>query len=168
MENIVKRDEIYNLKSLESEYLKYLDVSKKTEETYIIALHQFWNYLKENNIENVTRQDIINFKNEMLETKTPNTVQSYLVAIKSFFKWSNYEHIYPNIADNIKSVKIDRRHKKDSLNENQIQEMFSKIDNLRDKALIGLMLTTGVRTIEIEINTIIVSTRVGTKIATYL
>lgn len=150
MKELVKINDIYNLKALENEYLKYLDVSKKTEETYIIALHQFWNYLKNNNIQNVTREDIIKFKNEVLENKTPNTAQSYLVAIKSFFRWTNYKNVYPNIADNVKSVKIDRRHKKDSLNEQQIHELFSKIDNIRDKALIGLMLTTGVRTIEIE------------------
>lgn len=150
MENLIVKEEKYNLKTLESKYLNYLDVSRKTEETYMIALHQFWEYLKRNNVEQVGRQDVINFKNEMLEDRTPNTVQSYLVAIKSFFKWANYENIYPNIADNVKSVRIDKRHKKDSLNEQQIQELFAKVDNLRDKALIGLMLTTGVRTIEIE------------------
>lgn len=138
------------LKMYETDYIKYIDVSPKTQETYLIGLNQFWEYLKENNIKNATRQDIIDFKNELMKEKSMNTIQSYLVAIKSFFKWTSYMNIYPNIAENIKGVKLDKRHKKDSLQQEEIQKLINKIDNLKDKTLICLMLTTGVRTIEIQ------------------
>lgn len=138
------------LKNLQTKYIEYLDVSSKTQETYLIALKQFWTWLQKNKIEKPIREDIIRFKAEMQNKVSANTVQSYLIAIKSFFKWCNYMNFYPNICDNIKGVKVDKRHKKDSLENNQIEELINAIDNIRDKALICLMLTTGLRTIEIE------------------
>lgn len=149
LEKTIKMD-LKGLQGLQESYINYIDVSPKTQETYMIALNQFWNFLKENNKNNATREDVLAFKSKMLLTNSPNTVQSYLVAVKSFFNWCNYVGLYPNISENVKGVKLDKRHKKDSLEEEQINELVNAIDNDRDRALICLMLTTGLRTIEIE------------------
>lgn len=141
---------LIELQGLQESYINYIDVSPKTQQTYMIALNQFWSFLKKHNKNNATRGDVLLFKQEMLENNSPNTVQSYLVAIKSFFNWCSYVGLYPNISENVKGVKLDKRHKKDSLEENQIAQLIGAIDNVRDKALICLMLTAGLRTIEIE------------------
>lgn len=150
MNNMLQNMGFLEFKSLQKSYIDYIDVSEKTQQTYLIGLKQFWSYLQSQNITKPQRQDIIDFKNLILEYNTPNTIQSYLIAIRSFFKWCENMGIYPNIADNIKSVKVDKKHKKDSLSVDKIQELVSTIDNIKDKALICLMLTTGLRTIEIE------------------
>ena len=150
MNNMLQSMGGLEFKSLQKSYIDYIDVSQKTQQTYLIGLKQFWSYLQSQNITKPQRQDIIDFKNLILEYNTPNTIQSYLIAIRSFFKWCECMGIYPNIADNIKSVKVDKKHKKDSLSVDKIQELILKIDNVKDKALVCLMLTTGLRTIEIE------------------
>ncbi|MBQ3444840.1 MAG: tyrosine-type recombinase/integrase [Selenomonadaceae bacterium] len=90
----------------------------------------------------------------MLSTKKASTVQLYIIAAKLFFKFLFQHNIYPNITDNMKSAKVDHEHKKDALTINQCQALLQSIDvstskGLRDRAIISLMMTAGLRTIEV-------------------
>ena len=106
MNNLINMNGI-GMYDLKQKFLDYIDVSKKTTETYSIALEQFGKWLKVNNITHPQREHIIMYKNELLNNnKKTTTVSSYLIAIRQFFKWLNYEKIYPNITENVKGVKI--------------------------------------------------------------
>ena len=64
------------------------------------------------------------------------------------------EKIYPNIADNIKGCKIGHDHKKEALDVDQSRRLIDSINEhtlkaMRDKAIICLMLSAGLRTVEI-------------------
>ena len=137
-------------------YINYLDVTPKTTETYTKALKQLFKYLQANNIKKPNRDNIIAFREELKETgHKPNTIQNYIIAVRLFFRWTAQTGLYPNIADHLKGAKINREHKKDYLAPKQIKQVLAGIDTktlqgLRDYAIVALMVTGGLRTIEIS------------------
>ena len=140
--------------SLVELWIKVTDVRPSSQKTYAKALNQMFKYFYSNSIANPTRADIERWKTEMLSTKKASTVQLYIIAVKLFFKFLSQHNIYPNITDNMKSAKVDHEHKKDALTINQCQALLQSIDvstskGLRDRAIISLMMTAGLRTIEI-------------------
>lgn len=143
-----------NLKDIMSDYVQYIDASPNTIETYIKALRNFKNWTEENSIHQPTRQDIITYKKMLEETHKATTTQTYLIALKQFFRWTEQAELYPNVADNIKGVKISKSPKKDYLNTTAVKNILSSIDQTtlkgkRDYAIIALMLTCGLRDIEV-------------------
>lgn len=143
-----------NLEDLYNRFLKYTDAMPKTIDTYRKAINQFLLYLQENGISQPVREDVLNFKTELLKEHKPTTVQNYIMAVRQFFNWTEVEGLYPNIAKHVKGAKIDRSFKKDYFTGNQIKHILSTIDRStlqgkRDYAIISLMVTGGLRTIEV-------------------
>lgn len=132
----------------------YLDATPKTIETYTRNIRPFAYYLKDNGIRRPSRDDVITFRDQLKDKYKPSTVQAYIMAVKLFFSWTAQAGIYPNIAEKVKGAKLDTEHKKDYLTEKQVVKMFSGIDRTtlkgkRDYAILSLMVTSGMRTIEI-------------------
>lgn len=141
-------------RELMNRFINYLDTSKKTIETYTRALKQFFMYLSTNGISHPVRADVVAYRDLLKVDHKPTTVQNYLTAVKVFFKWTAQEGLYPNIAEHIKGARIDTEHKKDYLTTRQVKEVIGSIDKdglkgLRDYAIITLMVTGGLRTIEV-------------------
>lgn len=136
-------------------FIKYIDVTPKTIETYSKALRQLFKYFLTRGIRQPQREDILAFKEELkLRGLKPTTVQNYISATKVFFSWTAQEGYYPNIAEKVKGAKIDREHKKDYLTSGQVKEILSAVDTSslkgkRNYALLSLMVTGGLRTIEV-------------------
>lgn len=136
-------------------YIAYLDASPKTAETYTKALRQFFGYLSLNGISQPAREDLIAFREDLKASgHKPTTVQNYITAARLFFQWTAQEGLYPNIAEHLKGAKLDREHKKDYLTSAQVKEILSGVDRgdlqgLRDYAILTLMITGGLRTIEV-------------------
>ena len=140
---------------LYSRYIAFIDAKPKTIETYTRALRQFFKYTQEQGISNPTREDIIAYRETLRESHKPTTIQNYITALRQFFKWTEQEGLYKNVADKIKGAKIDRAHKKDYLSGPQVKEILDDIDleveiGMRDYAIFALMVTGGLRTIEIS------------------
>lgn len=137
-------------------FIAYLDTAPKTIQTYTRALRQLFNYFYLNGINQPTREDIIAFRDELKASgHKPTTVQNYITATKIFFSWTEQEGLYPNIADHLKGAKLDRDHKKDYLTSRQVKEVLAGVDRsteqgLRDYAILLLMVTGGLRTIEVS------------------
>jgi integrase/recombinase XerC len=135
-------------------WTRYIDASPRTVETYNKAVRQFLSYLKDNGISQPAREDVISFKEYMASTHKPTTAQGYLMAVKQFFKWTQMEGLYPNVADNVKAVKLDKGHKKDYLTSGQVKGLLStstgeSLSEKRDYAVLALMVTSGLRTVEV-------------------
>lgn len=137
-------------------FIGYLDTSKKTVETYRTSLRQFFTYLTGKSISNPQREDILAYKEELKATgHKATTIQNYITAIRLFFQWTALEGIYPNIADHIKGAKISREHKKDSFTVDQVRDFLNSIDTSslqgkRDYAILLLMVSCGLRDIEVQ------------------
>ena len=137
-------------------FINYLDASPKTVETYKKALRQFFNYLAINGIRQPHREDVIAFRDDLKASGLkPTTVQNYITATRIFFKWTEQEGLYPNIAEHVKGAKLDKNHKKDYLTSRQAKEVLASIETdteegLRNYAILSLMVTGGLRTIEVS------------------
>ena len=136
-------------------FIAYVDATERTIDTYRKALKQFFVYLKDNSICQPTRTDVLNYREELKASHKPATVQTYIIAIRQFFKWTEIEGIYPDIADHVKGAKVDREHKKDYLTSAQVKAVMQSIDRtteqgIRDYAVLALMFTAGLRTVEVS------------------
>lgn len=138
-------------------FINYTDVQDTTLKGYTTDLKPFFKYLRDNNINQPTRQDIKDYKEHLKTLKlTAGTKQQYFRACKHLFKWLASEGLYLNVADNIKGFKVDTsKTKKESFNESDIKIILNKIDTStqvgkRDKAIILLILTGGLRINEVR------------------
>lgn len=139
-----------------SRFVSYIDGKEKTVETYTKALRQLFNYFSLNGITQPTREDVIAFREELKASgHKPTTVTNYINATRLFFQWTEQEGLYPNIAQHIKGAKLDREHKKDYLTSRQVKAVLETVERdslhgLRDYAMLVLMVTGGLRTIEVS------------------
>ena len=137
-------------------FINYLDASPKTVETYKKALRQFFNYLGLHGIRQPQREDVLAFRDDLKASGLkPTTVQNYITATRIFFKWTAQEGLYPNIAEHVKGAKLDKNHKKDYLTSRQAKEVLANVETdseegLRNYAILSLMVTGGLRTIEVS------------------
>ena len=146
---------ILDMDALFIRWVSYLDAAPKTIDTYRKAMKQFVLWVADKGIDKPVRADIIAYRDELKENHKPATVQLYMGAVKLFFRWTEQEHIYPNIADHVKGAKIDTEHKKDPLTSAQAKRLMESIDRntlkgKSDYALLAVMITTGLRTISIS------------------
>ncbi len=138
------------------QFVSYLDVAPRTAETYAKALRRFFCYLSARGIKNPVRDDIIAFRDDLKSTHKPATVSIYITAVKLFFQWTAQEGYYPNIADHVKGAKLTRDHKKDYLTGHQVRAVLDNMHDTtsesgaRDYAIITLMVTCGLRDIEVH------------------
>lgn len=141
--------------ALMDSFLEYLDASRKTIETYTRALRQLFKFFSLHGVEQPARADVLAFRDELAATgHKATTIQNYVTAAKVFFKWTAQAGLYPDIAEHLKGAKLNHEHKKDYLTSGQVQRVLSTIsrDTLkgkRDYAILALMVTCGLRTIEV-------------------
>lgn len=145
----------YISEDLLDSFTRFLDASPQSVRTYSRAVKQFLRYLSLNGITQPTREDVIGFRESLKESHKPSTIQNYVIAVRLFFQWTETAGIYPNIAQHVKGAKISRSHKKDYLTSSQLQNVLSQIDRSteqgrRDYAIAAIMITGGLRDIEIS------------------
>lgn len=138
-----------------NDFINFLDVTVNTANAYKKALKQMFNYFHNYGVVNPNRDNILNFKRD-LESKgrKPSTIALYLAAARRFFSWTEQTSIYPNITVGVKAPKIERGHKKDYLAANQVKSILAEInrsnlEGLRNYAILALMTTGGLRTVEV-------------------
>ena len=136
-------------------FIAYIDAKPKTIEVYTRAIRQFAGYLTENNIDKPVREDILAFRSYLKETgHKPATIQNYITVTRRFFQWTAQEGIYPDVAEHVKGAVIGREHKKDYLTGKQAKAVLENVDcselkGIRDYAILLLMITGGLRNIEV-------------------
>ena len=137
-------------------FVNFLDVAPKTAQTYCKAMKQIFNFLRGHGIKTPTRESIIAFKKELQgKGRKASTIALYLSSARRFFSWTEQSGIYPNIARDVKAPKIDKGHKKDYFTSSQLKSILtgidrSNIEGMRNYAMLSLMVTGGLRTIEIS------------------
>lgn len=136
-------------------FTAFLDVTPLTVRAYSSGLKIFAKFLADENIKNPTRDDILTFKKRLENIgRKPSTIALYLSALRRFFSWSESEGIYRNIATGVKAPKLSQGYKKDYFSANQIKSVLSginrtDIEGMRNYAIMALMTTGGLRTVEV-------------------
>lgn len=140
---------LQKLETYTESFIDYLDVDDLTLKAYKVGINSFMQYLKDNNIKQPTRDNIIAFRNELRQHYSSNTVNTYMIAVRSLFKYLEIHDLYKNIAIDIKGARYDTTPKKEVLSIEQAQMIYKGLKDIREKALFGLLITTGLRGIEV-------------------
>ena len=131
-------------------FLDFIDVSDNTIKTYNVGLLQFIQYLKDRNIQEPTREDIIDFREYLKEEQLkPNTINAYLIAIRNFYNWLEYEGITKDITKKIKGIKLERKHLKRGLSVEEIKKVLSVCKDIREELMLKIMINCGLRCNEV-------------------
>ena len=139
---------------LRADWLKYLSVTSATALTYMKAVKRFDRYCTANAVKRPTEETILEYREQLTKEVSPSTVQVYLTAVKLFFRWLSKRGLYANIAEHVKGMKVSAEHKRDALTVEQARRVLGSVETStvkgkRDKAMIALLLTTGMRSIEL-------------------
>ena len=137
------------------DFKRNLDATPSTKETYLKGVKVFLEWCTLNNISEVTHATLIQYKEDLVaQNKKSATISMYMTALKKLYKYLETKGI-KNIASDLKGAKQKRNYSKDPLTLDQAKDLLNSIDRTtkegkRNYALIHLLLTTGLRTIEIE------------------
>lgn len=141
---------IEKLQTQVSNFIDYLDVDDKTLKAYKVGIRALFNYMELHGIKQPTRDDIIGFRNMLRETYSTNTTNTYMIAVRSLFKYLEIHKLYPNITTDIKGAKYSNTPKKQVLSLEQTKMIYNSLTDLREKCLFSLLITTGLRGIEVQ------------------
>ena len=145
----------FNSVSLLNRFVKFADVSNNSIYTYAKGIRQFIYFIDNMHIAQPTRDNIIEFKKYLEHNKhSANTIATYLTAIRKFFAWTESAGLYPNITIGVKAPRQPKGFKKDAFSGAQIKEVMttintSTLEGIRNFAMLGLITTAGLRTVEI-------------------
>lgn len=143
------------LEDLFKDFIVFIDASPNTIRTYRGSLKQWFLYLRQNQIIQPTAETVRQYRDYLQENgKKATTVKNYIIAVKRFFQWTEEAGLYPNIAKHIKSGRLSKNFKRDYLTGSQSRQILAHIDRStikgkRDYAMLVMMLTMGLRTIEV-------------------
>ena len=143
------------INNLMQDWLNFVDVQPTTFTTYQRVLKNFGKYLAENNISELNREIVIGYRDFLLDNLKPSTCRLYVATVKLFVKFLASKGICPDFTAHFKGVKVvNSTHSRDALTADEAKEVFhsmqgSDVKSLRDKAIVGLMLATGLRCVEV-------------------
>ena len=144
--------------TIASAFVSFQQVHHNTPATYLRSLRQFnaWVNASGRALASLNKSDILAFINDMRAGHySPNTINSYVTAVRRFYVWLEEMGLARNIAANIRSEKYDELHvKKDFTASQAVAILKAAENNKRDFAILNLMLYCGLRVSEISNATI--------------
>ena len=157
-----------SLKQLKRQFLEYIEIERgrslKTVENYDHQLGRFLDFLKNDDPAKITPDSVRDFrlwlnrqptghnkaKSETLSKKTQNY---YLIALRAFLKYLARQEIKSLQPEHIELAKVGER-SLDLITPTELQRLLDSpkgtdIKNLRDKAVLELLFSTGLRLSEL-------------------
>jgi len=157
-----------SLKQLKTQFLEYTEIEKgrslHTVENYDRYLTRFLEFIKQDNPANITADVVREFrlwlnrqptgslknKGETLSKKTQNY---YLIALRAFLKYMARQEIKTLPAERIELAKVGERHL-DLITQEELSRLLAspsggELKDLRDKAILELLFSTGLRVSEL-------------------
>lgn len=146
-----------DLEEMAKEWLAYVDVSPNSELVYRKSLGYFFQWMIDHHLSDPTRADIIAYRNDLIqENLSVSTINQYIRAVKSFYQWLDHLGLHQDVTQGLKHLKSDYGFKKGYLSYEQCRKVLNAFKdleasekNLRNQAILGLLMTTGLRTIEV-------------------
>ena len=154
------------LENLIIEYLKEKDITRGTFELYNTILKQYVTYLKDHHILYATTRDVIDYLN-LKRSKGYSTQWIYhqISAIKGLYQYLRLNQVRlhleieyaDDITESIRNVHIKKQISKPILTIEEAKQLILRtkkgrryIWHYRDHAMIYLMITTGLRSVEVR------------------
>ena len=146
-----------NLKNEIDNYVDTLDRKEITKSSYRSILYRWVNYLKSKRIYSPNKRDIIAYKEKIAKSTGSASIQKTIVVLRGFYKYLKLSGKYDDITYGVRGAKVEKVFKKNPLEVDEIIKLISKakeestisISHLRNYVIIVLMVTTGMRTIEV-------------------
>ncbi len=133
--------------------LEALDVSERTREIYGRNLGYYADWLESEGRTGDDRADFVAYKKHLMERYAASTVSAYMSTVRTFYQWACSEgYIATDITAGIKGPAKPRGFRKDPLSIEQARQLLQigkdDPEALRDRAIVSLLIHTGIRTIE--------------------
>ncbi|MFA6520141.1 MAG: tyrosine-type recombinase/integrase [Candidatus Paceibacterota bacterium] len=157
------------LKELKTRFLEYLEIEKgaalRTIENYDHYLTKFLEFIKKNNStdrpEDITADSVREFRlwlnrqktNSIGDTVTRKTQNYYMIALRMFLKYLSKQGIKSLSTDQIELAKVTER-PLDLITQEELERILSAasgddVKSLRDRAIMELLFSTGLRVSEL-------------------
>ena len=157
------------IEKIKREFLEYLEIEKgsslKTVENYERYLTRFFEFTKISNTKDITdenirefrlflnRQNGVKVRGQISSTMKKNTQNYYLIALRVFLKYLMKRGITALPPDRIELAKIKER-SLDLITVEELNRLLAgpngtDLKNLRDKAILELFFSTGLRVSEL-------------------
>ena len=131
-------------------WMSDIEPSPYTRKAYLKAVGQFLAFAGNT----PQREDLKAWRKDLSQRVKPTTLSLYVGAVRRFFQWINdndlFDGYYENITAGIKGAKVSKEFKRDCLTAEQAREIIEQSPTLRDRAMLSLMITAGLRDIEIS------------------
>src|ERR1035437_1202194 len=157
-----------SLKQLKTQFLEYIEIEKgrslKTVENYDHYLSRFLGFIKNDNPENIDDKTVREFRLWLnrqpsghdqinAETLSKKTQNYYMIAVRSFLKYLARQDIKSMPAERIELAKVGER-SLDLITNIELKRLLESpkgpgLKDLRDKAILELLFSTGLRVSEL-------------------
>ena len=146
------------LNQIVDEWISETDALPATRSDYRRKIGLWFRYLKAKGVDprEPGRSDVIDYKNSLSKAgKSSFTVNGYVTVVKVFYSWCEGKKYCDNIALGIKSSNKQKEYYKLPLTRKQASALLESIDTStligkRDKLMILLMLSNGLRSCEVQ------------------
>lgn len=146
------------LNQIVDEWIIETDVSLETQRDYRRKIELWFRWLSAQGIDPRTplREHILQYKHHLQgQGKSKFTYFSYVTVVKLFYRYCAGQNYYDNIGSGIHASIKHRAHYKNPLSSADAYRLMDSIDTStlvgkRDKLIIALMLTNGLRTCEVQ------------------
>ena len=148
----------YSQEELVEEFFATHRLKKNTLLSYEGALRRYLAFLKNKGIVNPNERDLNNYRDELEESVASASLQKYVILIRRFYIWCDEMEYYPNIARHLKGATISPTFQREALDVDQVKRLLRKAERLstkslkhcRDYVIVRLIITTGLRTVEVS------------------
>ena len=157
-----------SLKKLKQQFLEYIEIEKgravNTVENYDRYLTKFLDFLKKDDPNNITDSSVREFRLWLNRQSTGNnkfsgqtlskkTQNYYLIALRAFLKYLARQEVKSLPAERIELAKVSER-SLDLITETELSRLLKSpsggdIKDLRDRAILELLFSTGLRVSEL-------------------
>jgi len=142
------------VEELLNKFIYSLDVKESSRALYKRTLRLYFSWVGKSglSLSSVAREEILAYKDFLLSSnKSSLSVGSYITSVRRFYEWAEANKYYPNVAKGVKSPKRKQQFKKQPLLPAQAVSLLDhcQAGNLRDFAIVNLLLRTGLRTVEV-------------------
>ncbi len=158
----------HNIRDLKQQYLEYVEIEKgrslKTVRNYDLFLTKFFNQSKIKTPDDINMNSVREFRlwlnrqpgwksHAGVQTLKKNTQNYHMIALRSFLKYLARNNIKSLAPDMIELAKVGQRHI-DLITSDELRKLLAApsgddLTSLRDKAILELLFSTGLRVAEL-------------------